>query len=128
MALLAACGGSVQTTESVPTTDGRPTSLDGVWLLEGSNLLLDITLATATVDGRTDCGRTIGSLTFTDEGDPTSFSLPGRDDSRCSRPEAAALDVAVELLESVDRAEADASGYRLYDGTNDPVGLLRPAG
>ncbi len=122
---LAGCGsaGSGPTTTLSPD-EVVPTSLDGFWLLAASDLTVDIDLGTAAVDGRTNCARLLGSLTFEDAGRRTSFSLPGRDDSRCSPGERAAVDDLVELLESVESADAQPGGFVLFDGDNAEIGRL----
>jgi hypothetical protein len=123
--VLAGCGaaGSGPTT-TLPTGEAVPMSLDGFWLLAASDLTVDIDLGTAAVDGRTNCARLLGSLTFEDQGRRTSFSLPGRDDSRCSPADRARVDDLVELLESVESAEAQPGGYALFDGDTDQIGRL----
>ncbi len=126
LSVVAGCGGSA--TSSTTTVDGAagPSSIDGVWLLEGTELVLDIVEDTATVDARSDCARVLGSLTFGPGGDPTSFSLPGRDISRCSPAQADRVDRAVTLLERAASVEAAAGGYRLLDRDGDPLGFLTP--
>lgn len=126
LCVVAGCGGSA--TGSTTTTDGAsgPSSIDGVWLLEGTDLVLDIVEDTATVDARSDCARVLGSLTFGPGGDPTSFSLPGRDISRCSPAQAERVDRAVALLERAASVEAEANGYRLLDADGEPLGFLTP--
>lgn len=124
-----ACGES--DAESTTSTTGgvqEPRTIDGVWLLEGTDLVLDIVEDTATVDVRTDCARVLGSLTFTEGGDPTSFSLPGRDVTRCSPRETDRLDRAVALLGQVARVRSEDGGYRLLDGDGDPIGFLTRGG
>ncbi|MFW2381260.1 MAG: hypothetical protein ACN4GZ_05830 [Acidimicrobiales bacterium] len=95
-----------------------------MWLLAGTDLTLDIDLGTAAVDGRTNCARLLGSLTFEDGGRRTSFSLPGRDDTRCSTAEVRAVDDIVELLETVQTTIAVAGGFALFDGEDDRLGRL----
>ena len=121
-----ACGASSDPpTSEVPVGEVIPTSLDGLWILENSDLNLDIDIATAEVDGRTSCARLLGSLTFLDDGATTSFSLPGRDDRSCSTTEVAQVDKLQELLESIASAQPEAGGYELLDSDGDVVGRLR---
>ncbi len=122
---VAGCGssGSGPTTTLSPA-EAVPTSLDGFWLLAQTDLTVDIDLPTAAVDGRTNCARLLGSLTFENSGRRTSFSLPGRDDSRCSTSERAVVKDLIELLESVEGATAKSGGYVLFDGDNNKIGEL----
>ena len=109
----------------VPRGEALPSSLDGLWILENSDLNLDIDIETAEVDGRTSCARLLGSLTFLSEGAIASFSLPGRDDRSCSEAEAERVDELQELLESTASVRAEAGGYRLLDSDGDAIGRLR---
>lgn len=123
--VLAACGSDASIPETtVPPVEAAPESLDGFWLLTGTDLTIAIDLETATVDGRTDCARLLGSLTFENSGGRTSFSLPGRDDSRCSAGERTAVDDVVEMLETVQSAEAEPGAYVLFDGDRTELGRL----
>lgn len=123
--LLAACGsdGAIPGPTSA-TSVGVPESLDGFWLLAGTELTVDIDLDTAAVDGRTGCARLLGSLTFEDAGERSSFSLPGRDDSRCSPTERAVVNDMVELLEAVQRATPAPAAYVLFDSEGTELGRL----
>ncbi len=109
-------------TSSIASTPG---SLEGVWLLEGTDLFLDITLDTAAVDGRTGCARILGSLTTSEDGDPTSFSLPGRDTSSCSTAARNETERAIDLLQAVASATSEPGGYVLMDSEGSELGRLQ---
>ncbi len=102
-----------------------PSSLDGLWILQGTDLNLDIDIETAQVDGRTSCSRLLGSLTFLDGGATTSFSLPGREDRGCSDQQEGVVDDIQQLLESVASVEAEEGGYRLLNDRATLLGRLR---
>ncbi len=119
------CGSSQDATSTtVPSGPAVPQSLDGVWILAGAGLTLDIDIETATVDAKTSCARLLGSLTFEDEGRRTSFSLPGRDDSNCSTSQIASLERTVNVINSVARASARPGGYVLRDADGAEVAQL----
>ena len=109
----------------VPNEEAIPSSLDGLWILENSDLNLDIDIEVAQVDGRTSCARLLGSLTFLDDGAITSFSLPGRDDQRCTAAEVDEVDDLRQLLQSVASVQAEAGGYRLLNSDAELLGRLR---
>lgn len=125
LGVLGGCGGSA----SAPPTSGtavEPATIDGVWLLEGTDLVIDIVEETAVVDARSDCARVLGSLTFAPGGDPTSFSLPGRDVSGCTAAQRDRVERAIDVLENVARVEADPGGLRLEDRSGLVIGFLTP--
>jgi hypothetical protein len=127
--ILTACGSNSaipQTTR--PTAEVVPGSLDGFWLLAGTDFTIDIDLGTAAVDGRTGCARLLGSLTFESSGERTSFSLPGRDDSRCSNTERALVDDIVDLLQAVQRSIPEPGAYVLFDAEGTELGRLDVGG
>ena len=127
--VVAGCGGDgADPTTSLPPGATVPESLDGFWLLTETDLTLDIDLETAAVDGRTSCARLLGSITFLDGGDVASFSLPGRDDSRCDADATAETDRLVELMSSVQRADAEPGGYLLFDIEGEELGRLQSGG
>ena len=109
-------------TSSVAST---PSSLEGVWLLEDTDLFLDITLDTAAVDGRTGCARILGSLTTSEDGNPTSFSLPGRDTNSCSTAARNEAVRAIDLLQTVASATSEPGGYILFDADGSELGRLQ---
>ncbi len=125
MFILAGCGDDAAE-PPVTTSNGPqvPASLEGLWLLEDTELFLDIRLATATVDGRTNCARLLGSLTAGPDGVPTSFSLPGRDTTGCTISQRRSAERLTTLLESVSAARAEPGGYVLLDATNSEIGRL----
>ncbi|NNF55986.1 MAG: hypothetical protein HKN03_16290 [Acidimicrobiales bacterium] len=124
--LTSACGADeAPAAPSTSSVANSPVSLEGVWLLEGTDLFLDITLDTAAVDGRTGCARILGSLTASEDGNPTSFSLPGRDTSGCSTAERREAERAIALLQSVASAIPEPGGYALFDIEGSQVGRLQ---